>query len=176
MLSISLRQGFAAGLFVSLASVAAADEPKTEKDRISYTRQIRPIFQANCQGCHQPAKARGEYVMTLRDKLLKGGDSGKKAIVPGQPEQSFLIEQIVPVDGKAKMPEGKKPLDADDIELIRKWIAQGAVDDTPANAVERYDAEHPPVYTHQPIIPSIDYSSDGKLLAVAGFHEVLLVD
>jgi WD40 repeat protein len=41
--------------------------------------------------------------------------------------------------------------------------------------VEKYDAAHPPVYTRAPVVPSLDYSPDGKLLAVAGYHEVLIV-
>ncbi|HND54724.1 MAG TPA: hypothetical protein PLV92_20070, partial [Pirellulaceae bacterium] len=59
--------------------------------KVSYYSQIRPIFQANCNGCHQPAKAKGEYVMTTFDKLLKGGESGDAAIVPGQPDKSYLV-------------------------------------------------------------------------------------
>ena len=72
------------------------------------------------------------------------------------------------------MPKDKAPLDADHVALIRKWVAEGAVDDTPKNAVQRYDQEHPPIYQRPPVVTSLDYSPDGKLLAVAGFHEVLL--
>ena len=144
--------------------------------QVSYYKQIRPIFQAHCQGCHQPAKAQGGYVMTAFDKLLAGGETGIPAIVPKKPEESYLLEMILPEGGKAKMPKDKKPLDPAEIDLIRTWIAQGAVDDTPANARERYDMDHPPVYTRPPVITALDYSPDGKLLAVAGFHEILLVD
>ena len=41
---------------------------------MSYYKQIRPIFQAQCQGCHQPAKAGGGFVMTDFKRLLAGGD------------------------------------------------------------------------------------------------------
>jgi WD40 repeat protein/mono/diheme cytochrome c family protein len=167
--------GFATAAALVLALPAGADEAKAG-DKVSYYNQVRPIFQAHCQGCHQPAKARGEYVMTEHLKLLKGGDSGKAAIVPGQPAKSHLVELITPVKGKAEMPEGKNPLEAADLELIKRWIAEGAVDDTPASARQRFDMDHPPTYTRPPVIPSLDYSPDGKLLAVAAFHEILLVD
>ncbi|MGZ0173654.1 MAG: DUF1549 domain-containing protein [Planctomycetales bacterium] len=72
------------------------------------------------------------------------------------------------------MPRGKKPLHKAEIELIRKWIAQGAKNDTPENADVRYDLDHPPVYTLPPVITSLDFSPDGKLIAVAGHNEVLL--
>lgn len=141
---------------------------------VSYWKQIRPIFQASCQGCHQPAKSKGGYVMTGHARLLAGGDSGDKAIVRGQPDASGLVAAITPKDGEADMPKDKPPLPAHEIELIAKWISQGAVDDTPANAVQKIDAAHPPVYQRPPVITSLDFSPDGKLLAVAGFHEVLL--
>jgi WD40 repeat protein len=143
--------------------------------KVSYDKQIRPLFQAHCFGCHQPAKAKGEYVMTSYERLVAGGESKVKAIVPGKPDESNLVLLITPdKKGEAEMPKGKKPLSAAEIDLIRRWIAEGAVDDTPENARARYDADRPPVYTFPPVITSIDFSPDGELLAVAGFHEVFL--
>ena len=145
---------------------------------VSFFKHIRPIFQANCTGCHQPAKAKGAYLMTDFARMLEGGDdakeANKKAIVPGQPDASYLIEQITPKDGKAEMPPKKAPLADRDLARIRKWIAEGAKNDTPENARQKIDAQHPPVYQRPPVIASLDYSPDGTLLAVAGFHEVLL--
>lgn len=172
--SLSVAVAVAAG-FIGLRSTpaVAADKPAAAA-KISFHTQIRPIFQGQCQGCHQPAKQMGEYEMTSFSRLLKGGESGSPAVVPGKPEASYLVELITPVDGKAEMPKGKEALSSTDIELIKKWIAQGAVDDTPANTVAKYDAAHPPVYVRAPVVPSLDYSPDGKLLAVAGYHEVLI--
>jgi WD40 repeat protein/mono/diheme cytochrome c family protein len=155
-----------------VAQAAAKEEPPGP---VSYWKQVRPIFQANCQGCHQPAKDKGGYVMTDFKRLLAAGESGKRAVVPGKPAQSYLIEEITPdANGDAEMPKSKAALPKHEIELITRWIAEGAKDDTPANAVQRVDAEHPPIYAQPPVITSIDYSPDGALLAVAGFHEVLL--
>lgn len=156
------------------AVLAAGAEPGDSPAPVSYWKQVRPIFQAHCQGCHQPAKHKGGYVMTDFARLLAGGDSGERAILAGQPEASALVAAITPEDGEAEMPKDKAPLPPDDRALIAKWIAQGAIDDTPKNAVQRIDAEHPPVYHRPPVVTSLDFSPDGKLLAVAGFHEVLL--
>jgi WD40 repeat protein/mono/diheme cytochrome c family protein len=154
----------------------AADPPAApEKTEISYYRQVRRIFQQHCQGCHQPAKPMGGYSMTEHAHLFKAGDQAKPGVVAGKPEQSFLVEQLRRgANGKAAMPKNKEPLPDADIEIITKWIAQGAKDDTPANAREVVDSAHPPIYHLPPVITSIDFSPDGKLLAVAGFHEVLL--
>jgi len=63
------------------------------------------------------------------------------------------------------------PLHESEVALIKRWIAEGAKDDTPENAKQRFDAEHPPIYSRPPVIASLDFSPDGSLLAVAGFHE-----
>jgi WD40 repeat protein len=144
--------------------------------KVSYYREIRPILQANCQGCHQPAKSKGGYVMTEFKRLLAGGDGEGAAIVPGQPDKSAILKMITPQDGEVRMPKGKTPLMESEVALLRTWIEQGAEDDTPADAKRHYDAEHPPQYSRPPVISSLDFSPDGKLLAVAGFHEVLLYE
>ena len=148
--------------------------PEAGKSQVSYYKDIRPIFQANCQGCHQPAKAKGDYIMTDFTKLLAGGDSDEPAIIAGQPDKSQLLELITPVDGKAEMPQKKDPLHETEIALVKRWISQGARDDTPDGAKERYSADNPPDYVLPPVITSLDFSPDGKLLAVPGFHEVIL--
>lgn len=156
---------------------ASADEgPDGVLPGVSFYKDIRPILQANCQGCHQPAKAKsvGEYVMTSYDLLIKAGESEEAPVVPGKPDGSYLVQLITPENGQAEMPRGKKPLHKAEIELVRKWIAQGAKNDTPENAGVTYDADHPPVYTLPPVITSLDFSADGKLIAVAGYNEVLL--
>lgn len=155
------------------SSPAATNDPAAGQP-VSFYSQIRPIFQANCQGCHQPAKAKGDYVMTEFAKLLAPGESGDLPVVAGQPDESFLLKQITPANGEAEMPRGKPPLHELEIALVKRWIAEGATDDTPANARQHYDAQHPPVYSRPPVITSLDYSPDGSLIAVAGFHEVLL--
>jgi len=164
-----------AGLaFFPFAVANAAETPSKAPGKVSYHKQIRPILQAQCQGCHQPAKASGGYVMTAFDRLLAGGDSKEPAILPNRPAECNLIDQITPHDGKAEMPQGKPPLSAPEIELITRWISEGAIDDTPPNAKVRYDSEHLPVYSRPIVIPALDFSPDGQYLAVGGFHEVLL--
>lgn len=167
--------------FVVLSSsLAFGDEPAKPADpsaddgQVSYYHQIRPIFQAQCHGCHQPAKPDGEYVMTDFARMLAGGESETVAVVAGSVDESYLVDLIMPVDGEAEMPKEKKPLSDSDIALIKKWIEQGAKDDTPESAKQQFDMEHPPVYSMPPVITSLDFSPDGKLLAVAGYHEVLL--
>jgi len=145
-------------------------------DKISYYRDIRPILQANCQGCHQPAKAKGGYIMTNFKGLLAGGDSEGQAIVPEHADKSSILKMVTPQNGEVRMPKGKNPLAESEIALLTAWIRQGAQDDTPPDARRHYDVDHPPVYSRPPVVASLDFSPGGDLLAVAGFHEVLLYE
>jgi WD40 repeat protein len=168
----------AAIVITRLAGTVTADEPvdvdPTAAEQISYYRDVRPILQRHCQGCHQPAKSSGEYVMTDFDRLLSGGESGEKAIVAGSVEDSALVHLIRPVDGQADMPKNAKPLADTEIETIVNWIAAGALNDSPASTRTRYDADHPPEYVSPPVLTSLDFSPDGTYLAVSGYHEVLV--
>jgi WD40 repeat protein/mono/diheme cytochrome c family protein len=161
-----------------VATVLHAAPPKEEAidpaKPVSFYKHIRPILQANCTGCHQPAKAKGDYVMTDFAKLLAGGEEGV-AIVPGKPAESNLLKVSTPnAEGKVEMPPKGDPLHASQVALIQKWISEGAKDDTPATAMAHYDMEHPPVYVTAPAVTSMEHSPDGSMIAVAGYHEVLV--
>jgi len=175
--TLTVLAALALSVCPSLRSAWADEEPEGQpaESRVSFHEQIRPIFQAHCQGCHQPAKAGGGFVMTTFDRLLAGGESEIPAVVPGKPEESYLLDQVTPIDGLAMMPLDAEPLHETEIDLIRRWIAQGAIDDTPANAKARHSPENPPLYVRPPVITSIDAAPGGQRLAVAGFHEVLLL-
>ncbi|MEO2150284.1 MAG: c-type cytochrome domain-containing protein, partial [bacterium] len=112
---MALGLGIASGI-VWPALLVQADEPTEKKTSpVSYYRDIRPIFQANCHGCHQPAKAKGRYVMTSFASLLSG--SGEHpVIVPHQPDQSELVEMITPIDGESEMPKKGDPLNPAQID------------------------------------------------------------
>ena len=91
-------------------------------------RSSRPIARA----VTSRPRPSGGYVMTAFDRLLAGGESEQAAVVPGKPDESHLIDQITPDDGKAEMPQGQAAADA---RPRSSWSAagspQGAVDDTP---------------------------------------------
>jgi len=162
-------------LACGIAISRAAEEPaKPDAWAVSYFRDVRPLLQAHCQGCHQPAKPEGGYVMTHREGLLKGGESEIAAIVPGKPDESYLIEQITPAEGKAAMPKDKPPLHEDEIKKISEWIAAGAIDDTPDSVRDLIDAAHPPTYEAPPVLTALDFSPDDTLLAVSGYPDTLL--
>src|SRR2546422_9248492 len=121
----------------SKAAESKATDPKPAA-KVSYYREIRPILQANCQGCHQPAKTKGGYMMTEFKRLLAGGDNEGAAIVPGHPEKSAILKMVMPQDGEVRMPKGKTPLMENEVALINSWIQQGDRKSTRLNSSHGY--------------------------------------
>jgi hypothetical protein len=105
---------------------AAEDQ---SKDKVDFTRDIRPILANNCLLCHGPdAKARkGDLRLDTPEGATSLHD-GKAAIVPGKPEKSELLQRITTTDKDDLMPPSKsgKKLTKEQIELLRRWIEQGA--------------------------------------------------
>src|SRR4051794_9059048 len=92
----------AAALTLAVAPAQAWGQKKDDKepDKVSYAKHIRPLFVVHCQGCHQPAKAEGGYVMTGYKHLLDKTDNDEPGIIPGQPDKSKVMHVIVPQNGK----------------------------------------------------------------------------
>lgn len=147
-----------------------------ETTAVSFSRDIRPLLAARCFGCHQGARHEGKYDMTQFGRLLQGGHSGLEAITAGDPDSSYLLEVVTADDGTPQMPPAESntpPLSAEEIDLIRRWITEGANDDSSASK-QPFNIDHPPTYSRQPNITALDYSPDGRWLAVNGLHEILL--
>jgi WD40 repeat protein len=142
---------------VWIALGIAAAEP-------SYIREIRPVLQHNCQGCHQPNLKSSNLDLTTYEGLKAGGKHGPAI---------GLIVQYLTGEMKPQMPLGMTPLPAEQIDLIRSWVAAGAKDDTPAET-GGIIADAPAVYSQAPVVTALAFSHDGKMLAVSGNREILL--
>jgi mono/diheme cytochrome c family protein len=108
-------------------SFASEESPSGSVD---YERQVRPILVDNCLACHgADAETRyGGLRLDKRDAALLGGDSQLKAIVPGKPDESELIKRITSSDPDVVMPPSHhaEKLKPEQIDILKKWIAQGA--------------------------------------------------
>ncbi|HWE02613.1 MAG TPA: c-type cytochrome domain-containing protein [Tepidisphaeraceae bacterium] len=160
-----MRSGIVSLSFVLLFAglPAFADEAP-----VSYYKQVRRIFVSNCNACHKPEKLKGDLDMTSVAMLLKGGKHAPD-VVAGNVSKSLLIDKISGDD--PDMPKDGDPLAPQQISLIKKWIEQGAADDTPKVGEAKIE---PPIYTVPPVVTAMAYSPDGSILAVTGYHEVLL--
>lgn len=97
---------------------------------LKFSRDIAPILAGNCLGCHNADRKQGMLDFSTFEKLLAGNDAGP-VIVPGQPEQSRLIEQVV----SRKMPRGggNRRLSDEAIGRLQTWVKQGALLDAGPN-------------------------------------------
>jgi mono/diheme cytochrome c family protein len=92
---------------------------------LSYNRDVRPILSENCFACHGPdaaERAAGLRLDTREGALAKG------AVVPGDREASEVYHRLIATDEDEIMPppEAHKVLSAGDIELLARWIDEGA--------------------------------------------------
>lgn len=89
---------------------------------------VARLFEAKCLSCHGPEKQKGQFRIDQRESLLKGGESGVAAVVPGDPAKSGLFWMILlPTTHDLVMPPAGKPRLADaDILAVFRWIQAGA--------------------------------------------------
>lgn len=93
---------------------------------VDFEKDVAPIFADNCLECHGPKKQKSALRLDQRPLMLKGGDSGLPAIVPGDPKKSFLIEVISDPDHEMTMPAKGDPLTPDQIATLTTWVTEGA--------------------------------------------------
>ena len=87
---------------------------------------VQAILETKCLECHNPNKVKGKLLMDTAEALLKGGESGP-ALVASKPDESELIKRLVlPADHDDAMPPKGGPLPKADIDLLKRWIAEGA--------------------------------------------------
>ncbi|NBV44652.1 MAG: DUF1553 domain-containing protein [Planctomycetia bacterium] len=168
--------GWLVGLRASPAP--AADWPER------FRTEVAPLLAARCGACHGATVAESGFRIDGRDRAIAGGDSGTAAIVPGDPAVGSLLARITSTDPEARMPADGAALGADEIALLREWIAAGAVwpDDVAvlpaalftAAAAPRRGADHwafrapvrPPVPTlSPPAEPAIQGASPDTFIA-----------
>jgi hypothetical protein len=102
--------------------VAFADD----KPAVDYERDVLPLLQTHCYKCHDAKTKKSAYQLDTRSSALRGGESGKVAIVPGNSDKSELIRRVMLTEGAESMPAGKNKLTADQIRLLRTWVDAGA--------------------------------------------------
>jgi hypothetical protein len=108
------------GLAVATVILVFALVPGTGgQSKVDFTRDIQPIIQRSCLGCHSAANTMGG--LRLDSKAVAA-----KVIVTGNAAASSLYRRVTATDDKVRMPMGGKPLEAAQITLIREWLDQGA--------------------------------------------------
>jgi len=125
-----------------------------------FAREIEPIFQKRCTGCHGAAQQMNGLRLDDGEAALKGSYAGP-VIIPGKSQESKLIQRVVSTKDGVRMPPSGPPLSASEIDQLRAWIDSGAI--WPAS---RKAKESKPVNQHwafkpivQPAPPDVKQSS-----------------
>lgn len=129
--------------YASLAQPAAQAAPK-----VIFGRDVMPIIGQRCFKCHGPDAAQVAAGLRL--------DSLSRAIVPGSPDKSLLIERVSEKDPEMRMPpsdSGVKPLTAEQIETLRNWIKQGA-------HYEKHWSFIPPMMPKLPVVKNAKWAKN----------------
>ncbi len=96
------------------------------KDQVDFSTQIKPILNKNCISCHGGVKKNAGFSLLFEEEALGDTESGKPAIIPGDASGSELIRRLKETDPELRMPYEKAKLSDEEIDLLTRWIDQGA--------------------------------------------------
>jgi mono/diheme cytochrome c family protein len=149
------RQAFA----FSVALVALL-RPAPASAVVDFATQIQPIFAARCIGCHGPDEPAARLRLDSADQIAQFRKD--TLLVAGKPDESELLRRItLPADNKKRMPKDDDPLSAEEIELIRQWITEGAT--LTAVVAPPDEAQEEPVEQAEPAEPTPPPEEDPEL-------------
>ena len=111
------------GVFLALAAIVSA---LSAEGAVDFSREVRPLLEQHCFKCHGPEKQKGGLRLDTKEGAFKPADSGEKAMVPGQANESRLIKLVSSQDDAERMPSKGEPLSSAQIELLKRWIDAGA--------------------------------------------------
>ncbi len=118
--------GLASSLALALAAAASAASPPASGP-VDFARDVQTLLETKCLECHNPAKVKGDLLMDTQANLLKGGEAGP-GLVAGQPDKSEIFKRVILPEGHDDiMPPKGGPLAPREIDVLKRWIAEGAV-------------------------------------------------
>lgn len=123
----------------------------------TFKKDVLPILETICFKCHGPVEQESDLRLDSRAGMLTGGSFGP-AIVPGDPEKSFLLEVITTDDKDLRMPPEGERLTQNQVAILRKWIAKGAVWPGQMDAVASKHNQSSDHWSFQPL--GTDYAHD----------------
>ena len=127
----------------------AAPQPGDAPAADSCRRDVAPILKRHCVGCHTKNEPEGGLSLDTVPDFARGGKNGP-AFRPGRPDESLAVQMVTGAK-KPVMPHKQPPPSAAKIDVLRRWIAAGAKDDSLPAARRRPASRRPALQVRQPL-------------------------
>ena len=113
-------------LFGGLQVAAAPQDAKVPLAAVDYFKDVRPILETRCYGCHGPKKQKADLRLDKKHSAFGEASDGLKVIRPGRSAESELFRRVTSDDPEVRMPPEEESLTPDQIGTLRTWIDRGA--------------------------------------------------
>lgn len=105
--------------------VVALLSPKALWAEIDYERDVKPLLKMKCWACHGPLKQESGLRLDAGQLIRTGGETGP-VVVPGNSQQSLLVQRVASIDDLDRMPPEGEALTEKQIEILKQWVKSGA--------------------------------------------------
>lgn len=93
---------------------------------VDFSAEVKPILNKHCISCHGGVKRNADYSLLFRHEALDTAESGLRPIIPGDADHSELMRRLISSDPEVRMPYKESPLSKEEIDILKRWIDQGA--------------------------------------------------
>lgn len=97
-----------------------------KEEKVDFSTEVKPILNKRCISCHGGVKQNGGFSVLFRQEALDTLESGKFAVIPGDADHSEMIRRINEKDPELRMPYKEEPLTQQEINILTRWVEQGA--------------------------------------------------
>lgn len=115
-------------LMIVVSSVTFTQEKQEKKETVSFSKDVMPVFTKKCLNCHNTEdESPSNLYLENYKELMRGNSRHGPVVKKGKGEESILIMKLRGTAEFGKqMPRGRKPLEDETVDLISRWIDQGA--------------------------------------------------
>lgn len=99
---------------------------KKDNQPIDFSADVKPILNKHCISCHGGVKKSGGFSLLFEEEAFAVTESGKQAILPGDADHSEFIARLTSDDPESRMPYNAPPLTEEEIDILTRWIDEGA--------------------------------------------------
>jgi hypothetical protein len=159
----------------------ACFESSQGQSPVLFREQVAPLLQEHCVACHGAKRAEGGYRLDTVEQMLRPGDGGNSPVIAMKSADSEIVQRVRSHDLDLRMPADSDPLDPAAIDILARWMDEGAqLEGIPVN--EPMWSIIPPItygpapehYPNAFPITSIAFSVDGLQVMTSGYHEILV--